>query len=36
MTAIKRRGSVMLAYILNAIYRGFIRSALTGVRYVRG
>jgi hypothetical protein len=36
MTAIKQRGSIMLAYILNAIYRGFVRSALTGARFVRG
>jgi hypothetical protein len=36
MAAIKRRGSIMLAFILNAIYRSFIRSSLTGVRYVRG
>ena len=36
MAPIKRRGSIMLAFILNAIYRGFIRSSVTGARYARG
>ena len=31
MAPIKQRGSIMLAFILNAVYRQFIRAALSGI-----
>jgi hypothetical protein len=31
MNPIKRRGSIMVAFILNAIYRQFLRSSLPGI-----
>jgi len=31
MTPIKQRGSIMVAFILNAIYRQFLRSSLSGM-----
>jgi len=34
MNPIKQRGSIMVAFILNAIYRQFLRSSLPGMRKV--
>jgi hypothetical protein len=34
MNPIKQRGSIMVAFILNAIYRRFLRSSLPGIRKV--
>jgi hypothetical protein len=31
MNPIKQRGSIMVAFILNAIYRQFLRSSLPGI-----
>lgn len=33
-TLIKQRGSIMLVFILNSIYREFLRSSLSGMRKV--
>jgi hypothetical protein len=32
MTPLKQRGAIMLAFILNSIYRQFLRSSISGMR----
>jgi hypothetical protein len=33
---IKQRGSIMVAFILSAIYRQFLRNSLPGIRLAAG